>query len=133
MPPQSPPTAFRARSTSQLPTEGDDSGGGARVDANQERPTTPPSRGGPVAMEAIQDVLQNEHEDPGQVALASGIDDGGDDSPDATFDYDYSDGGPVSEPEEEVLGEARRPPKGPAFLFLKLLLTPTPRLEKVAQ
>ena len=36
---------------------------GVRVDANQERPTTPPSRGGPVAIEAVQDVLQDEHED----------------------------------------------------------------------
>ena len=109
-PPRSPPTAFRARSTSQLPTEGDDSGGGARVDANQERPIspmTPPSRGGPVAVEAIRDdVLQNEHEGPDQVALASDTDDGGGGSSDESFNYDYSDGGPVSEPEEEGLEEA---------------------------
>ena len=75
-------------------------GRGARVDANQERPVTPPSRGGPVAMEAIRDVLQNGHEDPDQVSLASDTDDGGGDSSEESFDYDYSDGGPVSEPEE---------------------------------
>ena len=67
----------------------------------------PPSRGEPVAMEAIRYVLQNEHEeDTDQVALASDTDDGGGDSPDEPFDYDYSDGGPVSEPEEEGLEEA---------------------------
>ena len=59
-----------------------------------------------VAMVAIRGVLQNEHEDPDQVALASDTDDGGGDSSDEPFDYDYSDGGPVSGPEKEGLEEA---------------------------
>ena len=61
--PRSPSAACRARSATDLPTEGGDAVCGVRVDASQERPTTPPSRGGPVAIEAVQDVLQDEHED----------------------------------------------------------------------
>ena len=38
------------------------------------------------------------HTDTDQVALASDTDDGGDDSSDESFDYDYSDGGLISEP-----------------------------------
>ena len=41
----------------------------------------------PVAMKAIRDVLQSEHDDPGQVALASDTDVGEDDSSDEPFDY----------------------------------------------
>ena len=53
-----------ARSTTDPPTEGGGTGGGPRVDASQERPATPPSRGGPVAVIApIQDVLQDGHQD----------------------------------------------------------------------
>ena len=123
VPPRSTPEAFQAPSTSQPLTEGGDSGGGACVGANQERPVTPPSSGGPISMGAIRDVLQHGHEDPDQVALASDTDDRGGGLSDESFEYDYSDGGPVSEsneafgydhsdggpvskPEEEGLGEA---------------------------
>ena len=61
--PRSPSTACRARSTADPPTDGGDAWGGAHADASQERPTTPPSHGGPVAIEAIQGILQDEHED----------------------------------------------------------------------
>ena len=61
--PRSPSTACRARSTADPPTDGGDAWGRAHSDASQERPTTPPSHGGPVAIEAIQGILQDEHED----------------------------------------------------------------------
>ena len=67
------------------------------------RTVSTPARGAPlrpVAMKAIRDVLQSEHDDPGQVALASDTDVGEDDSSDESFDYVDSDGDPVSEPEE---------------------------------
>ena len=54
-------------------------------------------------VEVRRDVLQNEHEDPDRAALASDTEDGGDDSSDELFDYDYLDGGPVSELDEENL------------------------------
>ena len=47
-----------------------------------------------------QDVTR--HTDTDQVALASDTDDGGDDSSDESFDYDYSDGSLISEPGEDV-------------------------------
>ena len=57
-------------------------------------------------MEVRRDILQNEHEDLDRAALASDTEDGGDDSSDESFDYDYLGGGPVSEPDEEDLEEA---------------------------
>ena len=59
-------------------------------------------------MEFRRDILQNEHEGLDQAALASDTDDGGGDSSDEPFDYGYmySDGGPVSAPDEEGLEEA---------------------------
>ena len=56
-------------------------------------------------MAAIREVLKNEHEDPGQVTSASDTDVDDGDSSDESFDYDYSDGDPVSEPDEEGLSE----------------------------
>ena len=57
-----------------------------------------------MAPDRRQDVPR--HADTDQAALASDTDDGGDDSSDESFGYEYSDGGLVSEPEEEVMEEA---------------------------
>ena len=57
-------------------------------------------------VEVHLDVLQNEHEDPDRAALASDTEDGDGDSSDESFDYDYLDGGTVSEPDEEDLEKA---------------------------
>ena len=61
--PLSLPAACRAHATADPPPGRGGASGGDVAYASQERPTTPPSHGAPVAIEAIQEVLQDEHED----------------------------------------------------------------------